>query len=403
MSHPQVDLLSPDAVADPLGLFHRLRDIDPVWWSDRHRAWLVTGHPEAHDALHDDALSTDRMDAYEARLPPGRREALARCIMLLRGWMLFHDEPDHTRLRAPVRRAFTPRSIDGLNAMVADTARALLTDAAARLRDGETVDLVESFALPLPVAVISDLFGLPVDQRQRFARWSEKFAPVVFGATREPGYERAGREAGDELTDALAELMEEKRRRPADDLLSALVAADDLTANEVLGACSLLLFAGHDTTTSLLGTSLLELTRTPDQATAWRADPGLTDTAVEELLRHCGPPKTMMRIAARSTVLGGHEVEPGQQVFLHLIGANRDPRVFDAPDALRLDRSPNPQLAFGNGVHYCLGAPLARMEARTALPIALAVLPPIEVVGALQWKPTISDRALVALPVRAAT
>lgn len=398
-----VDLLSDEAVADPIALFHRLRSIDPVWWSDRHRAWLVTGHAEALAALHDDALSTDRMDAYEARLPPARREALARCITLLRGWMLFHDEPDHTRLRAPVRRAFTPRSIDGLRSMVETTATELLVDAAERLRSGETVDLVEAFALPLPVGVISDLFGLPTHDRQRFVRWSEKFAPVVFGATRDPAYEQTGREAGDELAEALGELMVEKRRRPADDLLSALVAADDLTPDEVLGACSLLLFAGHDTTTSLLGTSLLTLSGAPSQVQRWLADPTITDTAVDELLRHCGPPKTMMRVAARPTLLGGHDIEPGQQVFLHLIGANRDPRVFTDPDELLLDRSPNPQLSFGNGVHFCLGAPLARMESRTALPIALRVLPPVEVAGELRWKRTISDRSLVSLPVRAAS
>jgi cytochrome P450 len=396
------DLLAPGAVADPIGLFHQLRDEHPVLWSDRHRAWLVTGHPEAHAAMHDDALSTDRMDAYEARLSPGRREALARCITLLRGWMLFHDEPDHSRLRAPVRRAFTPRSIDGLQSMVAELATELLTGVAGRLRDGETVDLVEAFALPLPVAVISDLFGLPPSERQRFARWSEKFAPVVFGATRDPAYEQAGREAGEELAGALGDIMEHKRRHPGDDLLSALVAADDLTADEVLGACSLLLFAGHDTTTSLLGTSLLTLSGHPAEAARWRADRGLTDSAVEELLRHCGPPKTMMRVAARPTELGGVALEAGQQVFLHLIGANRDPRVFDDPDTLRLDRSPNPHLAFGNGIHYCLGAPLARMEARVALPIALDTLPEVVPVGPLAWKATISDRSLVALPVRAA-
>lgn len=402
---PSDDLLSPAAIADPHSFFRELREHDPVHWSARHRAWIVTGHPETMAAFNDDHLSTDRLDAYEARLPEGRRRALDKAITLLRGWMLFHDDPEHDRLRAPIRRAFTARAIEALRPRVTDMVDHLLADITRRLADGETVDIVRSLAHPLPVAVISDLFGLPVEDRWRFAEWSERFAVVVFGATNRPDYEQVGQHAGEEFHEYIRWYIDRRTAEPGDDLISALINGRDdggFTDDDIAGACSLLLFAGHDTTTSLLGNSIAALADHPDQRERWLAAPALEASAVEELLRFDGPPKAMMRIVKEPTRLGAHELTPGQSVFLALVGANRDPRQFADPDRLDLGRDPNQHVAFGYGSHFCPGAPLARMEARIALGAAVRRLPELRIVEPRTWKPTISDRSLTALHVQSA-
>lgn len=400
-----IDLLSPEAVADPHRYLGERRDEAPVQWSERHRAWIVLGHPELDAAFRDRRLSTERMQGFRARLSGRRAEALAKALDLLDGWMLFHEPPEHTRLRAPVAREFTPRAVQRLEARVTSLVDDLL-DAMATLPAGDTSgDLVQRFTHPLPAAVIAELFGVPADERDWLAGWSERFGAVVFGAVNRPDYEELARAAGDEFEQRMAPLMDRARAEPQDDLLSLLLAregADDgLTTAEILGACSLLLFAGHDTTASLLGSAVVALCHDDDaRRQLVELDGEALDVAVEELLRFEAPAKAMMRTVAESHQRDGLAFEAGQTVFLGILPANRDPRVFADGDRLVLDRRPNPHLTFGHGHHFCLGAALARLETRLALPRLLRRLPSLRLAGEPVWKPNISDRSATSIPVR---
>ncbi|MCB9379679.1 MAG: cytochrome P450 [Ilumatobacteraceae bacterium] len=391
-----IDHLCDDAIERPHQYFGALRDEQPVAWSQRHRTWVVTGHPECLAAFKDPALSTDRLDAFTARQTPDRAAALAAAVDLLRGWMLFHDPPEHTRLRAPFHRRFTPKAVADLEADVAAECDRLLDAMEAGPR---RTDLVTAFAHELPAAVIARLFGVPDELRHWLAEWSARFGVVVFGATRRPDYEAVARAAGEEFHQHLGALLRLRREHPRDDLVSMLAASDELSELEVIGACSMLLFAGHDTTASQIGTATLSLLEHPDALHAFRTGTADRDTAVEELLRFDGAATAMMRIVARPTKLGGQTLEPGQAVWLNQLAANRDPRVFHDPDHLRLDRSPNPHLAFGHGTHFCLGAALARLELRVALPRLMARFPALAIDGPAEWKPDISDRSAARIPV----
>ena len=402
-----IDLLTPEACSLAPQYFDRIRELDPVAWSERHKSWIVTGHHELDEAFRDRRLSTERMGAFRSRLPERRAAALSAAIDLLEGWMLFHEPPTHTRLRAPLKRSFTPKAVGSMTELVAKLVDDQLdVMAAATAENGGITDAVESFAHPLPAAVIAELFGVPVDERGWLPGWSDKFGLVVFGAVGRDDYEEAAREAGEELGSAIGDLMDRYRSEPEDNLLSLLLQredqADGLTTAEILGACSLLLFAGHDTTSSLTGSAILSLLAHPEQAELLRDGGVAVEPAVEELLRMDAPAKAMIRTVAETHERGGHELVEGDSVFMGIIGANRDPEVFDDPAVLQLDRSPNPHLTFGYGHHFCLGAALARLEIRSAIPAMLRRFPDMEVVGETTWKASISDRSAASLPLRIA-
>lgn len=398
-SPDDLDLLSEESIQDPHRYLARFREQQPVVWSERHRAWVVLGHPELDAAFKAPQLSTDRMGAFRSRLSGSRAEALAQAIELLEGWMLFHDPPEHTRLRAPFARQFTPKAMSALEADVTAICDRLVDEYAAQLASGQTADLVEGFTHPLPAAVIARLFGVPDELTDWLAAWSARFGVVVFGQTKRPDYEDVARAAGEEFREHLGQLLELRRADPRNDLVSALAASTDLNDAEVLGACSLLLFAGHDTTTSLMSTAVLALIAHPHERERLINDPTIRDSAIEEMLRYDGNAKAMMRIVAEPMELGGQQLKAGDAVFLGILAANRDPRVFDRPNELILDRSPNPHLAFGHGMHFCLGASLARLELRVALPRLMRALPNLRVAGPVDWKPNISDRAAAHVPL----
>jgi len=397
----RIDMLSAEAIDDPHRFLGELRDEAPIQWSDRHRAWIVMGHPELDAAFRDRRLSTERMGQFRSRLTERRAAALAKAIDLLDGWMLFHEPPEHTRLRSPLARSFTPRAVQGLDHRVAALVDGLLDD----MGDTAEGDLVGRFAHPLPAAVIAELFGVPVGRRDWLAGWSEKFGVVVFGAVNRPDYEELAREAGEEFDERLRPLLDRYRAEPEDNLLSLLLAREDhddgLTTAEIIGACSLLLFAGHDTTASLLSSAILALCSDPDARRRFVELEGADlDRAVEELLRFEASAKAMMRTVAETHERDGSTFEAGQTVFMAILAANRDPRVFSDANRLVLDRTPNPHLTFGHGHHFCLGAALARLEIRLALPRLLRHFPSFEIIGPPVWKPNISDRSASSIPAR---
>ena len=360
-----VDLSTPEAQADPHSLFRSLRSsAGPVVYSSVHDAWLVLSHAGVTAAFRDPRLSAERIPAFE-KMARSRPAAFGKVVDLLRGWMVFRDDPAHNRLRDPVRRAFTPRRVEALESSIAATVESLLADVAA----GSTFDLRSTLAAPLPALVIADLLGVPGADRLSFQEWSDLLSMVVFAADAKSSSAEPAIRGAEHFWSYFGSLVEERRRSPGDDLVSALVsAAEPLSAVELVGACTLLLFAGHETTTGLLVNGTRVLLENPDEVTRLRADPSLWATAVDELLRLEGPAKVMVRRAMDELEIDGVTIPAGATVWLCILAADRDPAVFGpTADQCDVGRDPNPHVAFGWGIHHCLGAPLARLEARVAL------------------------------------
>ena len=360
-----IDLMAPEVDADPHPLFHALRAAAPVHWSDAHRAWLVVSHDAVNRGFREPWLSSERIPTFE-RVALKRPPEFAQVVDLLRGWMVFRDPPTHERLRVPVRRVFTPLRLERLAPMIEQTADDLLDG----LEGARDVDLKQHFTGPLPALVIADLLGVPRDDRAAFQGWSDQLSQVVFAAEARDGESHHAIEAATHFTSYFDALIDERRRQPGDDVISALVATSDAggpTAVELVGACTLLLFAGHETTAGLLANATCLLLDDPGSRRALMATPELWPAAVDEFMRFAGPAKLMVRKSTADIEWMGKAIKERDTVFLVILAANRDPTVFDDPDRLDITRDPNPHFGFGWGLHHCLGAALARLEARVAL------------------------------------
>ncbi len=402
------DLLSPRAVSDPHAVYAGLRETGPIVWLPEHRGWFFSTYEAVQTGFRDDRLSSDRLTPMEARLSDPARELLGDTFELLRGWMVFHDGAGHERLRRPIRHAFTPRTVERLRPFVEATVDACLDDMLPRLRDGETVDLVDGLAFPLPAIVIAELLGIPHSDRDEFRTWSNQLAAIVFGTSSGPGNAARAAAGAARFADYFTALLADRAERPGDDLVSALLASRSeaqppLSASELVGACTLLLFGGHETTTSLIGNSVAALLTHPAEW-AWLCEhPDAVGPAGEELHRFDGPTKVMIRVVAEDHERHGVELHAGQTVYLGVAAANRDPAAFDRPDDLVLDRSDaHRHLGYGHGIHACLGAALARLESQVALDRVARRLDgmTLAIDGAdLAWGATLLGRGLTSLPV----
>jgi cytochrome P450 len=396
---PWASLLSPGALADPYGFLAALREEHgPVCWSGRHRAWLLTSFAEVAGGYRDDRLSSDRVGAIARHLDAAGQAAMAPTLELLRGWMVFRDEPDHTRLRDPVRWAFTPKAVEGLRSQV----QGLVDDLVDDVVEAGTTDLVAAFAFPLPAMVIAHLLGVPAADRHKFGTWSHKLAAVVFGAGDDPERRALATEGSTEFAEYFRWLVAQREQDPGDDLVSALVAAqgeDGLSPDELAGACTLLLFAGHETTADLLANGTVALVRHPGELERLRRDPGLWPMAVEEILRYDAPTKVQVRVVTEDHERSGRRLAAGDMAYLCLAGANRDPAEFPDPDRLDVRRDPRQHIAFGLGPHFCLGAPLARMEGQIGLRTLFERCSDLQITGELNYEALIASRSLTALPV----
>ena len=360
------DLTSVQATRDPAGAFAALRAQDPVWWSDRHRAWILTGHADVVEALTSPLLSAERIGPMASRIGDGRRDASVATREHLRTWMLFNDGDVHRRLRSPVGRAFTPRRIEGLRARCADLVDELLGPA----EDSDVVDVHEQLFGPLPALMIAALLGVGRDDTAALQAWSDQLGLFVLGSARDDQADVAAN-ATAELIGFFESLVARRRREPGEDLISVLVDAErrgELAPEEVVGSATLLLFAGHETTTNALGNSLIALLDNPAELARLRRGEVTPVDATEELLRFEPPAKLQVRYVVKAHERGGHRLEPGQAVFAAITAANRDPAVFADPDRLDLDRRPVAHLAFGHGAHFCVGAALARLEMNVTMP-----------------------------------
>jgi cytochrome P450 len=314
--------------------------------------------------------------------------------------MLTSDPPQHTRLRGLVNKAFTARRLESLRPHIQEIVDELL-DAMKGKRE---LDVIWDLGYPLPVIVIAELLGVPPDHREQFKHWSDGIVGSLGSAFAAPDVQQRAMDSATALVGYFQGVIAERRRAPKDDLISALIAAEEqgqvLSEEELLATLVLLLVAGNETTTNLIGNGTLALLRHPDQLARLRSDPSIAETAVEELLRYDSPVQATGRVATEDIEVGGTVVKEGQVAFLLLGAANRDPAVFPEPDRLDLTRQDNRHVAFGYGIHFCLGAPLARIEAQVALPSLLARFPGLRLAtGELEWGGNLILRGLKRLPV----
>ncbi|MBJ82656.1 MAG: hypothetical protein CL462_07120 [Acidimicrobiaceae bacterium] len=370
-----IDLNDPASIDDPHSYWSRYRDMGPVQWSDAHRAWVVLGHAELSEAFREGhLLSADRVTPLE-RVAAHRPLSFAKVVELLGGWMVFRDPPLHTHLRDPMRNVFTPRRVATLEEMVSQVVDEIVDGL------GEVIDVREDFAGPLPAWAIAAVLGVGSSDRDRFQGWSDDLATIVFATDPHTTAPEQATAAAGEFSDFFQRLIDRERVEPSETLMTALVngAGDQLSDLELVGACTLILFAGHETTTSLLMNTMGLLATRPDLVEEFRVRE--LDTALEELLRVLGPTRSMYRKVAVAHERGGQALAVDDNVLLCVAAANHDPNVFDEPGRLKLDRNPNPHLTFGWGLHHCLGAHLARLEARLALKALLRRYRTFEPVG----------------------
>lgn len=327
-------------------------------------AWMLTRYRDVHSVLRDPRFSVERLRA------PLMRDNLDRMPEFLRQSatgmrsMLVMDPPDHTRVRKLVNKAFTPKRVAALRGHIEAIVRELADEAQAK----GTFDLIHDVAEPLPAIVIAELLGVPAEDHRQFRQWSSSMINGFGSPNAEARATSAA--AARQVFDYLADVIAARRRTPREDLISAMIAAqeerDALTDAELLATGNLLLLAGHETTTNLIGNGTLALLREPDQWNRLCEEPAVLPTAIEELLRYDGPVQATVRVALEDVAIDDQVISEGSLVLVNIGSANHDPETFEDPDQLDLARAPNPHLAFGFGTHFCLGAPLARLEARLA-------------------------------------
>ncbi len=399
----EFDFLAPENLRDPHAALAQLRAAAPIYHVHHMELgaypWMLTRYDDAIKLLNDDRFTKDY-----ARIPGRGDEKSERDYMMeaaasINRHMLTLDPPDHTRLRALIHKAFTPRMIRELEGRIQEISDELIDG----MLQSDSVDFITDFAFPLPVTVIAELLGIPREDRAKFREWSQA---IIMGGSTGADMEKVG-VAALEFIMYFHEKFDERRAEPKDDLITGLVqaeeAGDKLDPQELISMVFLLLVAGHETTVNLLGNGMLALLQHPDQKRMLSENPDLVRSAVEELLRYDGPVGvSTMRWALEDVDYYGQVIPAGQMVVASLLGANRDPAAFENPNDLDITRSPNKHIAFGNGIHYCVGAPLARLEGAVAFNTLLRRLPSLALavdVDQLQWNPTILLHGMRSMPV----
>ena len=402
------DLGKPATNANPFPEFARLRAEDPVHWSPAMKAWIITRHADVKQvALNNRQISADRLTPFFKTNPEYQRGSIDSLVRYLNHWMVFRDPPDHTRLRRLFNKAFTPTSVSNLRPSIESIVAHLIDGMEAKARRGETVDYIADFAYPLPASVIMDLLGVPRADLEHVKLWSDDIA-LFIGTAQVAGNKYLRAESGAKaMSDYFRTLVEARTAKPHDDMISHLVLARDdrdaLTTDEIIGTCILLLFAGHETTTNLIGNGFLYSMRHREQWERLVADPSLAGSAVEEYLRYDGPSGALARVAAADLELGGKTIRKGQRLFAFMNSANRDPEAFADPDRFDIGREPNVHLTFGHGIHFCLGAPLARLEAQIAATRLAERLPDVRLSGGdPEWHDSLILRGVKRLPLQLA-
>jgi cytochrome P450 len=391
-----LDLTDPAVVADPYPSFARARAAAPVQWHDGLGLWLAFSHAEANAVLRDRRLGRIWADKEPA-------ERFGSFNLIHRNAILEMEPPEHTRLRRLISSAFARGHVERLRPWVEQLARDLVDGLVERSAGTEPVDVLTGMAEQLPVDVIAELLGVPDADRTLLRPWSNAIVKMYeYGRTTE--IEDSAERAAAEFVAYLRTLAAERRRSPGEDLLSHLVSVRDsegdrLTEDELVTTCILLLNAGHEATVNVSGNGLLALLEHPDQLHRLREDPGLLPTAIEELMRFDSPLQLFERTATEDVEIGGITVPAGQKIAALLGSANHDPAVFDSPEVLDVGRTDNPHISFGAGVHFCIGAPLARVELQASFGALLERTTRLELGRPARRRPEFVIRGLAELPV----
>jgi cytochrome P450 len=400
------DLLCDEAINRPYSFYGRLREADPVHYNERWNGWVVTSYEHVAAGYRDhERLSSDRFEGpFAEEWKPGGEAASqhASLMAFLSKFFVWKDPPYHTRVRGLVSRAFTARNVDKRRVRIADLVQELVEP----LRGRSEIDFLNEFAFHLPVIVIAEYLGVPSEARNEIKRWSDDLGGVIFVRGQDDQRLRRAEQAVSELVAFLAPILEARRSEPRDDLITGMLQAidengDRLTDEEIIGNVILMVFAGHETTMNLLANSVVAFEEHPGEWERLFCEPQLARSASEEMLRYDGPIRAMARWAREPLELGGRRIEFRERVLLVQAAANRDPAVFDEPDRVDISRRPNRQLTFGQGIHTCLGGPLARLETAEALTYLTSQFSRIEVLNdELHYHPTIVSRSLEQLTVR---
>ena len=394
-------MLHPERRKDPYLSYARMHRDGPVHYCEPWEAWLVVRYSDVIAGFRDQRLLSARTGQFAAGMSEETRKMMEPLARNLASWTLFLDAPAHTRLRGLINKAFTPRMIEALRPRI----RALVEELLDAARGKERMEIISELANPLPVIVIGEMLGLPREDRHRLKRWSDQLAGLI----------GTGRPTVEQVTAALNSIVEfeayfrtliaQRRTQPGNDLLSALVHAEEkgnlLSEQELLSTCIMLLFGGHETTTNLIGNGLLALLRHPEQWELLRGSPELLPDAVEEFLRYDPPVQFTNREAGVDMEIAGKAIRKGQRVMLMMAAANRDPAQFKNPDVLDVRREELRHMTLGMGPHYCVGAALARIEAQETFTALMRRFPhmKLEPGVTLDWVDNVGFRGLLALPV----
>jgi pimeloyl-[acyl-carrier protein] synthase len=382
------DWTSQEFLRDPYSRYKELRQTNPIHFNEARGSWILTRYNDMADVLRDH----ERFSAERTGPANYSTDEMPRS-------MLASDPPHHTRLRTLVNKAFTARTVERLRRRIREIVDGLLDEVA----DKGEMEVISDFAYPLPITVIAEMLGVPASDRDFFRDASSKIA-VALGPITDVSVGMAALEGRNQLIGYFNELIPQRKGDPRDDLISALLAAEEagdfLSHGELLAMLLLLLVAGHETTVNLIGNGLLALLGHPEQFDRLRTDESIERSAVEELLRYDSPVQFTGRLVLQDVEIGGHLIKKGTGISTILASANRDPEVFADPDTLDLGRDPCPHLSFSAGIHYCLGAQLARLEGQIALSTVVRRFPNMKLATeALEWRPAPILRGLVALPV----
>lgn len=395
------DPRDPDVIQRPLETLLRLQAEDPVHWSPLLKGWVLTRHEDVKAVQMNSGVTSDRLTPFFDSQQDEERAKLADLIRYLNTWVVFKDPPDHTRLRILLNKVVTPAVMRDLEAGIAELADGLLDRIAAR-GDGR-FECISEFANPLPASVIMDLLGIPREDMEALRDWSMQLQPFLGNATSTGDKYETGRAGIVAMADYFRAAAEDRKARPCGDVISHFVMLQQtgqISEEELIGSCILFLFAGHETTTNLIGNGIRALLQNPEQKAKLISDPSLAASAVEEMLRFEGPTGAVVRVVKEPFEMRGKTLRKGDRVYAMVNAANHDPEVFENAAKFDIARTPNRHLTFNHGIHFCLGAPLARAEGRIAITRLFARFPNVALASdTAEYMDTLTMRGVREMPM----